>query len=312
MDKLWQKDLEKQGYRIVGNHSAVKPCHFCKQAIREKDQCYKSTFYGLDAARCLQMSTAVMYCEHRCNFCWRQTEHFLPKFIEEADDPKFILEESIKAHQKLLEGFKGNKKVNQKRVEESMEPKHVAMSLTGESTMYPLLPEFVEEVHKKNMTSFIVTNGMQPEMVKKLIKVKPTQFYLTLPAPDKETYEKVCKPVINDGWKRLMETLDLMKEFDRSTIRLTVAKNDNYHSPEKYAELIKRANPKFVEVKSAMAIGYARYKITHDDMISHEDIKKFAQEIADYLGWKIIAEKENSRVVLLMKEDSKDRIIKWR
>ena len=41
MDENKKKDLEKQGYRIVGNHSAIKVCHWTKRAIRGEDVCYK-------------------------------------------------------------------------------------------------------------------------------------------------------------------------------------------------------------------------------------------------------------------------------
>jgi tRNA wybutosine-synthesizing protein 1 len=51
--------LEKQQYRIVGNHSAVKICHWTKESIRERGFCYKQQFYGINAHRCLQMTPAV-------------------------------------------------------------------------------------------------------------------------------------------------------------------------------------------------------------------------------------------------------------
>ena len=46
-------------------------------------------------------------------------------------------------------------------------------------------------------------------------------------------------------------------------------------------------------------------------MPRHQEIKKFSQELANELGWKIVDEKENSRVVLLMKEDKPWRIMKF-
>ena len=46
MDSLIKKDLEKQGYRIVGSHSAVKVCLWCKKAIKNEDSCYKQTCYS--------------------------------------------------------------------------------------------------------------------------------------------------------------------------------------------------------------------------------------------------------------------------
>ncbi len=40
-------------------------------------------------------------------------------------------------------------------------------------------------------------------------------------------------------------------------------------------------------------------------------IKDFSKQIAKHSGYKIIDEKEGSRVVLLMKEDRDDRIMKF-
>ena len=48
------KDLEKQGYRVVGRHSGIKVCLWTKKCLRDEDVCYKNTFYGIrltDACR---------------------------------------------------------------------------------------------------------------------------------------------------------------------------------------------------------------------------------------------------------------------
>jgi len=74
-----QKDLKdkkrySEGYRLVGNHSAVKICAYCKKAIKGQDVCYKNTFYGIESWRCVQMSP-TFFCDHRCVFCWRDIEY---------------------------------------------------------------------------------------------------------------------------------------------------------------------------------------------------------------------------------------------
>ena len=46
-----------------------------------------------------------------------------------------------------------------------------------------------------------------------------------------------------------------------------------------------------------------------ENMPLHRDVKKFSKEMAKELGWKIIDEKEESRVVLLAKEDYDWRIL---
>ena len=43
-----------------------------------------------------------------------------------------------------------------------------AISLTGEPTLYPKLPELIKEIHSRGKTSFLVTNGQHPEVLQKL------------------------------------------------------------------------------------------------------------------------------------------------
>ncbi len=63
---------------------------------------------------------------------------------------------------------------------EAMHPNHAAISLDGEVMLFPLMSDFVKEFKKRNMTTFIVTNGTLPERIKNL-SVYPSQlvFYLT-------------------------------------------------------------------------------------------------------------------------------------
>lgn len=310
LDKKIKADFEKQGYRIVGNHSAVKVCLWCKKAIQGKDVCYKNTFYGIESHRCVQSSVTLLNCLHRCEFCWRCMEYTIPKEVENPDNPKEILEGLIEQQRKYLQGFKSNKNVPKKLFEEAMNPKHVALSLAGDATLYPKLPKLIDEIKKRKMTSFLVTNGLKPDMLEKLLKHMPTQLYITLAAPNEEVYIKVCKPLVSDGWKRLQKSLSLLHKFKRSTIRLTLAKKLNMANPEQYADIIKKAKPEFVELKAAMPVGYAQYRIAYEQMPRHEEIVEFAKEICKNSGLKIVDEKPNSRVVLLMKKDKKSRKIK--
>lgn len=308
--ELKKRDLYKQGYRVVGNHSAIKVCLWCKKAIRKEGSCYKNTFYGINSHRCVQMTPALQFCSNRCIFCWRDVDFTKPKWTGKIDDPKDIVDGCIKEHIKYLYGFGGNPKSSKKRYNESLKPLHFAISLAGEPTLYPKLPELIKEIHSRGMTSFLVTNGTNPAMIKKLIKNQPTQLYLTLPAPDRETYSKVCNPLLKNQWKKINETLKLLKKFKRSAIRLTLVKNHNMIKPEKYAELV-GDNADFVEAKAFMWVGFSQQRLNIKDMPLHPDIKRFAKEIAKQSGLKIIDEKKESRVVLLMKKDRKDRVMKF-
>lgn len=307
MEKVLSDDdiqrLEKAGYRFAGKskHSAVKICNWTREALRGNDVCYKQKFYGINTHRCLQMTPAVPFCTHKCTFCWRDTTITYPEWVGPVDDPVEILDGCIEAQREILQGFKGNENVEKKMFEEAMNPNQVAISLAGEPTLYPRLSELVDEINSRGATSFLVTNGTQPEMIKTLMEHEPYQLYMTLPAPDKQAYMKTCCPIISDGWERIQETLSLLNNFNRSVVRLTLARGMNLLSAEKYAEMVRKSEPRFVEVKSYMAVGFSRKRLGVSYMPMHEEMLEFAQKIADNSGYRITNEKPNSRVVLLEK-----------
>jgi len=293
---------EQLAYRVVGKHkhSAVKVCLWCKKALRGEGFCYKNKFYGIASHRCVQITPALFWCTHRCLFCWRNTDATFGTSMEgvEIDEPKEILDACIKAHVELLQGFKGNPDVSKERFEEAMKPKHVTLSLAGEPLLYPKVSELIEEILSRSMTCFVVTNGTKPEVLKRI--AEPTQLYVTLPAPNKTVYERTCRPLITDGWERINESLSLLKSFSCNTVvRLTLVKGLNFVEPEGYARLIAKHEPKYVEVKSFMSVGFSRSRIPYEAMPLHEEIKKFAKIISDASGYKIKDEKRDSRVVLL-------------
>jgi len=86
-------------------------------------------------------------------------------------------------------------------------------------------------------------------------------------------------------------------------------------NPGGYAELLKRANPDFVEVKAYMHIGYSRKRLPREAMPSHSRVKQFANEIEEALasisdyGYKFEDESWISRLVLI---STSNEIKKWR
>jgi len=308
MKKEMEKILKKQQYAIVGNHSGVKLCHWMRQSLLYKRECYKQSFYGIKSHRCLQMTPSINQCNQMCLFCWRH-QGFTEKEFDEIDDPKFILEESIKAQQKLITGFKGDERCDMEKWREANNPNMVACSLTGEPTLYPKLSEFFDECHKKNMTTFLVTNGTNPDALKNM-DVLPKQLYVSIVAPNETVYKKICSPLIPDGWKRINETLELLPSLDtRTVIRHTLVEGwniDNRYIKE-YARLNKKANPMFVEPKGYVFVGYSRKRMNISNMPPHPNIKKFGDRLADEMGYKLIMEKPDSRVVLLSEKDKPAR-----
>ena len=296
-----KNDLYEQGYRLVGNHSAIKVCLWTKRSLKGEGHCYKQKFYDTISHRCVQMTPALELCTHRCVWCWRDTKFTRSKY-NQIDDPKFIVDEAIKQNVKYLYGFGGNKRTDLSKYKEIGNPQQFAISLTGEPTLYPKLPELILELRKRGIKQFLVTNGTNPSMLKKLLdrKAQPTQLYITLPAPDEEVYVKCCKPTIKNGWKKINESLNLLKKFKRNVIRLTLVKDFNMIKPERYALLIKKYKPQYVEVKAYMWVGYSKKRLNIENMPLHAEIKEFAKKVAKFSAYKVADEKKESRVVLLV------------
>ena len=299
LNKKQVEKLESSGYRFVGshNHAAAKICHWTKQSILDKGVCYKEKFYGIESHRCLQMAPAVPNCQQKCEFCWRDLSYTQTQWEGEYDDPKTIIDEAVKAQNNLLCGFFGNDKANKEKLEESKTPTNAAISLAGEPMLYPEIDELIAEFNRRNFTTFVVSNGQCVDKLKNL-ENEPYQLYLSLDAPTKKIYNDVCQ--ISEGWDNLNQSLDTLASFNsRTCIRTTCVKGRNMTNPEKYAELIKKANPDFVEIKAYMCVGSSRHRLTPDNMPTFDEVKSFAQKIGENCGKKIVNESEVSRVVLL-------------
>ncbi|MFH1590745.1 MAG: 4-demethylwyosine synthase TYW1 [archaeon] len=300
-------ELERQQYRIVGNHSAVKTCGWTKSMLRGKGGCYKFIFYGIRSHQCMQMTTSIS-CANRCVFCWRGYKAPVSKDWDwKVDDPDTIIEGSLKAHQDLIVGFHGYDLAPAKVLEESLEIKHVALSLTGEPIIYPKINEAIRSFHDRGITTFMVTNGQYPDAIRDLEPV--TQLYLSVDAPNQELLKKVDVPLFSDYWARLLQSLDaLARREDRTAIRLTIIKGINDTDPEGYKTLIERGDPDFIEVKAYMYIGESRERLKEENMPRHEEVKAFSDELVKLLpDHECVAEHAPSRVVLLAKKTFKGK-----
>ncbi len=210
---------------------------------------------------------------------------------------------------------------------EAANPKHVAISYDGEPTMYSRIGELICEFRKRGISTFVVTNGTFPERIARLHESGslPTQLYVTLAAPDKETYLKVCSsvkpyfPVHEDHWERLNKTLGMLSSLDcRTVIRITSVRGVNMVKPLSYRDIIQRSKPSFLEVKGFSISGNApriserlgvtnlgykdhallknalRYAPTHEEMVD------FAKKISgDYRLFPRMHESPINRQVLM-------------
>ncbi|MBI1969332.1 4-demethylwyosine synthase TYW1 [Candidatus Woesearchaeota archaeon] len=308
-----KRNLEKQHYVVVGNHSAVKICPFAKRDLKGGSGCYKSKFYGIRSHLCCQMTPSIT-CSNACVFCWRDLTnlHSIAFKYEHPDDPRAVINGAIQGQKKLLSGFGGNGNTNKEKFTNAQEPMHFAISLTGEPTQYPPIRGLIEGLHARGKSTFLVSNGQYPEQLE---KVFPTQLYISLDAPNKECYKKTDRPLHPDFWERFLRSLDILREKRkqglRTVCRITCVKKINMEDPNGYAELIKRAHPLFLEIKGYAFMGPSRYYLTLENTPSHEEVKAFAEEVGERCGYKLIDEDRGSRVVLYMQEDIPDRVMVW-
>ena len=319
-----KKILKKQHYGIVGNHSAIQICRWTKNSLRDEGVCFKEKFYGIKSHLCCQMSPAVMWCPNRCEHCWRATEFTIgDKMKGKVDSPKEIIDGCIKAQRKLLEGFKilpetKNKtvsKANMKKWKEAQEPMHFSISLSGEPTIYPKIGGLIAELRKRGKTSFLVTNGLYPEKIRELADKNqlPTQLTVSLNSPNEKLYLKFHKSSMKNAWWKLQETLNLLSELScRTVIRMNLIRNLNMEEKhiQEYAELIKKAHPKFVHVKGYMSVGFARERLGYERMPTNKEMIKFVNKIAKATGLKLLDKHERSRAYVLGRRKSDMKIKK--
>ncbi len=291
-DTMAEKTLARQGYHLVGS-GAVKPCLWLNRSMRGGDQCYKNHFYGIASHRCVQM-TPTLECNHLCLHCWRPIDDPIPG--KEPMEPAELLEGILRGQQRFISGYGGSSTTDPVRLVEAREPKHMAISLMGEPTLYPYLKEFIDLVSRRGMTSFLVSNATHPEV---LAELRPTQLYLSLNAPDEERYRRICNPT-KDLWPRILESLELLKEHRcRSVIRMTLVRGQNMVGLEDYARLIGDAEPDFVELKAYMHLGRSRTRLERTAMPQHSEILALADSLAGLLGYHPEADVPLSRVALL-------------
>ncbi|MBS3760755.1 4-demethylwyosine synthase TYW1 [Halodesulfurarchaeum sp.] len=287
-------------YHTIGN-TAVQTCGWTKNALRGEGTCYKHKFYGIQSHRCLQM-TPVVRCNERCVFCWRDhAGHTYELGDADWQDPESVVTASIELQRELLAGFGGNDDVPTDRFDEANEPKHVAISLDGEPTLYPHLPELIEAYHDQEFTTFLVSNGTRPDVLQ---AAAPTQLYVSLDAPDRETYESVVRPREATAWEDLMESLAVLQDHEsRTTIRTTLVAGENMADPTGYANLYREADPDFIEIKGYMHVGSSRDRLDRDAMPDHEEVVEFARSVQEHLpDFNVLREANPSNVAMLARD----------
>lgn len=303
--------LQKAKYGVF-NHSAVELCHWTKKAFLNEGSCYKHKFYGISTHRCMEMTPTALNCENRCIYCWRPAEFYdtLDMPYELVDEPDAIVNQLLHERRKLIVGYYGNIKADKKKIDESLLPAHYAISLSGEPTMYPKLPLLIKYLKslKSTKSIFLVTNGQEPNMLRRLENedALPTQIYLSTNASNKKMFYKINRPKYRDAWERWNQSLDILSRINtRTVLRITLIRNynDMHENIKEFSDILRKGDPHFIEVKSYMHIGMSTQRLERESMLTMPEIKSYCNSLINQLcGYHIMDESEISRIIVLQNE----------
>ena len=298
----------------VADHSTVELCHWTKKSFKGEGNCYKHKFYGISTHRCMEFSPAGMHCENRCIYCWRPMEFYesLQMNPEQVAEPEDILVNLMAERKRLINGYYGDSRNDKEKLDESLLPAHYAISLSGEPTMYPKLPELIRYLHSLDATKsvFLVTNGQEPDMIEKMSRdygTLPTQLYLSTNAADRESFMAINKPRYADSWERWNRTLGMLKDIKtRTVLRVTLIRgyNDGQDMMRAFAKMFDESKPHFVEIKSYMHIGRSINRLERDNMLEMDEVREFAYGIVNNSNniFSVMDESEISRIVVLQND----------
>jgi tRNA wybutosine-synthesizing protein 1 len=309
--KLQRKALTKEGYKIIGTHSAVKMCRWTKNQMRGRGGCYKHSFYGITSYQCME-ATPSLACANKCVFCWRH--HKNPVGTEwrwKTDPPSMIVDQAIEEHRGMVNQMKGVPGVVPERYQEAFTVRHCALSLVGEPIMYPHINEMLRLLHARKISSFLVTNAQFPEAIRTLDPV--TQLYVSIDAATKESLKAVDRPLFKDFWERFRQSLLFMREKQQRTVyRMTLVKSYNMDEVEQYCDLIQEGEPDLIEIKAVTYCGKSdASSLTMKNVPWHYEVCSYAEAIVATLNsrpncrikYGIATEHEHSCCILIARED---------
>ncbi|PWV04195.1 hypothetical protein C3747_159g65 [Trypanosoma cruzi] len=293
-------------YSLVGTHSAVKLCRWQKSMMRGRGGCYKWTMYGVQSHRCME-ATPSMACANNCVFCWRlNTNPTATKWKWQVDDPQAIVDGMLSSHKSLIQGVRGMPGVTDEKLEEAMNPRHCALSLVGESVLYPYVNAFLHLLHGKRISTFLVNNGQFPDALKELTPV--TQLYLSVDAPNRETMKILDRPVFPDYWERFQQSVVCMSaRRERTVFRLTMINEFNMSEENllEYKSLFETGRPNFVELKRLTPAfsGNSQSILRIKNVPSWEQLKAYGKRLCDVIfdgkEYEVASLHEHSGCVLL-------------
>jgi tRNA wybutosine-synthesizing protein 1 len=303
-----RRALTKEGYKIIGTHSAVKMCRWTKAQLRGRGGCYKHTMYGITSSRCME-ATPSLACANKCTFCWRHHKNPVGReWRWKTDAPELIVAEAVAKHVSMIRAFGGAPGVIPERLREAFAVRHCALSLVGEPIMYPRVNELCRLLHARGISTFLVTNAQFPELIAALEPV--TQLYVSIDAATRDTLKAIDRPLFADFWERFLGSLDaLSRKGQRTVFRMTLVAGQNMAAEHvaPYVELVARGRPDFIEVKGVTFSGKSEGSggLTMANVPWHAQVRAYCEELAARCGgeYGLACEHAHSCCVLLARKD---------
>ncbi len=182
----------------------------------------------------------------------------------------------------------------EERWQEALDPKHVAISLSGEPTLYRQLPAAHRSLQREGLYNISREQRYKSRYACPLPPVPDVCLARCTGSGDLYCCMSPAGGLLGTG-KR--EPCPAGNTTFRSADHPCQGFND--FAPEKYAAILQDSGASFVEVKGYMYLGYSRNRLVRENMPEHERVRSFAEKIAAACDYRIKDENILSRVVCL-------------
>lgn len=275
-------------------------CYWTRRALTHGERCYKGEFYGVPSHMCMQMTVNPRTCNLDCMFCWRSPlKQDDPEIPRSAED---MLKAARRQHRALVCGYHTNPSALREIVAEALHPRMCTISLSGEPTLSPVLPQVVEQMKKCNLVVFLVTNGTRMSIMTKMHPL-PDQVYFSLSAGDSDGFQRLCRPTRGCDWDDVLAGLDILRALKtRRVIRITFLKGLTEQWADSFSRLVLRGLPDYVEIKAYEHRGSSTGTLSAACVPAHDDIRSLAERIGAKTGFRLSAFNRRSRVSLLSRD----------
>ncbi|BAT10534.1 Os10g0365900 [Oryza sativa Japonica Group] len=129
-------------------------------------------------------------------------------------DLQAILLQSFLAENKnvelLLHAFSG---VKPERLVQGLSPRYCALSLVVEPNMYPEINVLIVDLHRRHISTFLVSNAQFPDKIKTLKPIN--HLYVSVDAATKETLKTVDRLLFSEFRERFLDSLKSLHHKDQ-------------------------------------------------------------------------------------------------